>query len=466
MHRSKRITLLLCLLLVVCVATFAVTRMETHKEQIKAAGEVILEQAPEDMTALSWEYGEESLSFHRDEEGLWHWDEDDAFPVNEEAMAELLQWFSPLSSTFVISEVEDYSPYGLDDPACTITLTTDSGSHTITLGDFSQMDAQRYLSMGDGKAYLVAEDPMDAFQVTIRDLIQNDEVPQLTDVTGIAVSGPESYTISRQEDSGKSYSSDDLYFTEDRPLDTQRVESYLSKLESLNLTNYVTYNLSDEERAAYGMEAPELTVSVTYPGEAGEEAFTLHLSRDPEAVKEAEEAEEDTTIPCYARLGDSPIVYEISQSLYEDLTKAAYNDLRHQSLFWGDFTDVTEAVVTLEGSSYTLTTAVPEGAEPEDEDTHWYFEGKEVEIADFHSALNNLVADSFTEEKATGKEEISLTLRLNQEDFPEVSIQLYRYDGANCLAVVDGVPTALVKRVYMVDLIESVNAIVLNAPAQ
>ena len=59
-------------------------------------------------------------------------------------------------------------------------------------------------------------------------------------------------------------------------------------------------------------------------------------------------------------------------------------------------------------------------------------------------------------------EEISLVLHLNNENFPEVQIQLYRYDGTNCIAVVDGEPVSLVSRSLVVDLVEAVNSIVLN----
>ena len=69
---------------------------------------------------------------------------------------------------------------------------------------------------------------------------------------------------------------------------------------------------------------------------------------------------------------------------------------------------------------------------------------------------------SFTDEAPAQKEEISLTLHLDSEAFPTVEISLYRYDGSSCLAVVDGVPTALVERSQVVDLIEAVNSIVLN----
>lgn len=60
------------------------------------------------------------------------------------------------------------------------------------------------------------------------------------------------------------------------------------------------------------------------------------------------------------------------------------------------------------------------------------------------------------------KEEISLTVCLDNESYPQVSIALYRYDGAYCLAVVDGQPVSLVARTAVVSLIEAVHAIVLS----
>lgn len=58
-----------------------------------------------------------------------------------------------------------------------------------------------------------------------------------------------------------------------------------------------------------------------------------------------------------------------------------------------------------------------------------------------------------------------MTLHLEDENYPTVSIGLYRQDGSHCMAVVDGEPTALVARDEAVDLVEAVNAIVLNKAA-
>lgn len=98
----------------------------------------------------------------------------------------------------------------------------------------------------------------------------------------------------------------------------------------------------------------------------------------------------------------------------------------------------------------------------EDKENVWYYQKEEIETDDFRNALNSLSASEFTEEEPAGKEEISLTLQINSDNQPEVQIELYRYDGDNCLAVVDGTSVALVDRSYVVGLIEAVNSIVLN----
>ena len=89
-------------------------------------------------------------------------------------------------------------------------------------------------------------------------------------------------------------------------------------------------------------------------------------------------------------------------------------------------------------------------------------QGEELEMAGLRSAVRGLKANTFTDETPTQKEEIALTVYLEDENYPEVRIQLYRYDGKDCIAVVDGEPIALVERSYVVDLTEAVNSIVLN----
>ena len=477
MKRSKKLVVLLGVLGAACAATFGVTKYEEEKEQIKNSDEIILELAGDQVTALSWEYGTEYLAFHKDE--AWLYDEDEAFPVNEEKLMDMLKMFESFGVSFIIEEVEDFAQYGLDDPMCTITLTTAEQTYTLQLGDFSTMDSERYVSLGDGNVYLVKEDPFETFEVTISDMIDHDELPDFDQVNEIRFSGAEESQIVYEEDSTDTYCEEDVYFVkkeeENLPLDTAAVKQYLRTITNLGLEDYVTYNATEEELETYGMVEPELSVTVQHSWEDGEteqvmeETFVLHVSRDPEEIVEAEKAaetadaegvaaddEDDEKITAYARVGESQIVYQLASGQYEKLMAASYHDLRHQEVLSASFADINQIDISLEGADYTIMT---DGEA--DERVYLYGEEK-LEIAEFKDALEALTADSFTDEEPAEKEEISLVAHLDHENFPEVHIELYRYDGSFCLAVVDGEPVSLIERDQVVDLIEAVNSIVLG----
>lgn len=488
MKRYKRLGILVGLLVIACIATFALTRYEEKKEQISNSDAVILEIPTGSVQSLSWEYGSESLAFHK--EDAWVYDEDEAFPVDGEKIQSLLEPFAAFGVSFIIEEVEDYSQYGLDAPTCTIHLSTDAEDYTVKLGDFSKMDSKRYVDIGDGNVYLVSSDPMDQFEIVLSDLIDHDEMPAFAQVTQIRFTGTSSYSISYEAESTGSYSADDVYFTQEgNPLDTSRVLSYLNTIRYLNPTDYVTYNATEAELQAYGLDDPELTVSLdyTYENEDGEESsdtFVLNISRDPEELAAAEEAGEGE-VSAYIRVGESQIVYRVSSSDRQKLMAVSYDDLRHQEVFWADFGDVYQLDITLEDTRHTLTAITEDG-----EQTWYYGDAAEevpeetteevseaateetgeteepqreaLDITALQSALESLSADSFTGEAPTGKEEIRLTVYLDNENYPEVQITLYRYDGTYCLAVVDGESVSLVARSSVMNLVEAVQAIVLN----
>jgi len=470
MNRSKKLHILLGILIAACAVTFGVMQLEDRREQIKNSEDIILELSMDSIQSLSWEYGETALSFHKD--GTWLYDEDEAFPVSEERIEELLSQFEAFGVSFVIEDVEDYGQYGLDHPTCTIDLRTEDQSYQILLGNYSNMDSKRYVSIGDGNVYLVQNDPLDYFDTGLSDLIDNDELPAFNEITGIQFTGEENYSINYEEDSTNSYCEDDIYFAQRNgkslPLDTSRVKSYLRSVSGLSLTDYVSYNATEEELHTYGLDSPDLTVTVDYiledeDGKETQDTSVLHISRDPEEKRAAEEAaandEEDPaeeTVTAYARVGESKIIYRISSDGYKNLMAASYDDLRHQEVFWGDFADVQQIDISLEGETYTIT------SEKNDDDRIYYYQDEELEIQDLKNALKALTADSFTSESPKQKEEIGLTIHLDHENDPQISIKLYRYDGACCLATVDGKSVSLVERIAVVDLIEAVHAIVLQ----
>ena len=318
-------------------------------------------------------------------------------------------------------------------------------------------------------------DPLESFEVEISDVIRHDRIPGLEDVVQLESSGMESERIFYEEDSTSTYYAGDVYFMEreegNRPLDTARVNEYLDTVRGLNLKDYVEYNAGEEELSRYGLDVPELSLSIDYIAveegteEEREENFVLNISRDPawqeekeaegeETADEEETAEGDVT--AYARVGDSKIIYQITSEQYGRLMELSYDSLRHQELFWADFSDLYQLDILLEGETYSIT------SEMEEEKRTYYYQGEELELASIRSAVRGLKAGSFTDEEPVQKEEISLTLYLEYDNYPEIHIQLYRYDGKDCVAVVNGEPTALVERASVVDLMEAVNSIVLD----
>ncbi len=476
MDKTKKLGILVGLLAVICVIIFAVSRYETKQEKIKNSDAIIAEIDPETVTALSWENETSTLSFTKDGD-TWSYDEDDTFPVSEEAMTNLLSIFEEFGASFEIEDVEDYGQYGLDDPEGSVTLTytdADGAEQTLTveLGDYSKMDSQRYVSIGDDNVYLVTVDPMDYYAIELSAVADNDAVPSFDEIESMTIeSGDESYTIHYDAET-EGYTAEIDGSTVE--MDSSLVSSYLTSLSGLSLTDYTTYNAEDADLTEYGLDEPGITVTVNYTaededGNTSEESFVISLGmneEDAEALAEQEETEAESTstedteedaLSAYARVADSQFIYAIDTTSYETLMAGLSGDLRHQYVYYGAFSDIAQIDITLDGSAYTFTT------ETKDDTTTVSYEDEEIEdSAALQSAVTALVMTEFTSEAKEDQgntEEISMTLTF--ADGTQQEIVFNRYDGDTCEVIVDGSVLGYASRSSVVSLIEAVNAIVL-----
>ncbi len=454
MSKKKNIYILLSILVVVGIATVIVSNISLKKEKIKTSGEVVLEINPSDVTNLSWTIDDNTLSFSKDESFIY--DDDTSFPLDNTKIVDLLGIFKSFSSSFVIEEVTDYSQYGLDKPLCTINIETANKTYTIKLGNMSKMDEQRYVDIGDGNVYLAVSDPYDSYNVELSSLILNDEIPSMKEVTSITFKGNENYTITKQD--GISLCDDDMYFANGKALDNDLLDSYISTIKNLSLYDCVTYNVSEEELIEYGLDNPELEISLNYTSREGEEnqSISLYVSSNKEQLETynntLDEDKNINSVTRYIRVNNSKIIYTITSSTYDTLTSNAYNDLRHQEIFMGDFDSISSIDVTLENNNYRFI---------KNDDTYMYDDEK-IEITTLQNAITSLNADSFTNDVSTGQKEVSITLNLDNENYPTYKMDFYRYDGNKCLVYINDKPYAYVKRSAVVDIIEAINQIVLK----
>ncbi len=369
MKRSKRIGILLGILVLCCIATLVASQIQERQEQIQNSETVILSIPKDTVEKLSWCIENTDLAFHRDENNSWTYYNDPAFPVDDDIMASMLEIFETFSVTFVIENVKDFGQYGLDEPVGTIEFTAGDNSYTVQLGSFSTLDEQRYIDIGDGNVYLVSTDPMDTYDVELSDMIDHDEIPVIEKADTVTFTGSDGYSFTYKEDTTASYCAEDVYFWDSKPLDTENVDTYLYNLSYMELTEYVSYNATDEELTTYGLAEPALSVQVDYTVENEDEtttanSFTIHIGV---ITEEAEDEDEEPTTIGYARVGDSQIIYKLRKSDETSILAYSYDDLRHKDMFTADFETVTAIDITLEGTTYNLV-AAPSTDEDADED--------------------------------------------------------------------------------------------------
>lgn len=414
MNRNKKLLTLLLVLAALSLATLGAGRISEARETVEEEPQtVILSLEPEAVTSVVWEYSEE-LAFDREADG-WVRRDDPAFPVEESYLDTILQTLSQVVSAKTIEAVENWDTYGLQIPVCSVSLTAGQ-DYQLDIGIETTLGGQRYVSIGDGKVYLVDADILDPFRYGLYDLLKAQTMPQVEKVTAMEVTFADGgYTLSREENDGRSYSDVYEWFWENRALDTQLTESLIGTITNLNLTNCVEYNA--QNLTQYGLDAPRISVTVY---DSGTEAYTLEIGSSTDGL-------------CYVRLKDSAMVYALDESLYETLRYTTAAELLPDEVILLDWDTVTSVSVTLDGQRTALA---------------------EEKIPELREALTALSSTGYATGIAVeGSPEIALTFGVGSGT---VLLELYPYNSASCVAAINGEATVMVSRQDIAVLSETI----------
>ncbi|MCD8157224.1 MAG: DUF4340 domain-containing protein [Clostridiales bacterium] len=520
MKRKKKLLILVAVVAALCCVIGIEQAVTKHVDSINSTDEIILSMEQGSITNVTWTYEDETLSFEQTDE-VWYDSEDADFPVDQDTMADFLSWFEEVHACFIIDDVTDYSQYGLEDPQCTITLTTEDGETVVSVGDYSTMDEQRYIEIGDGKVYLVEDDILETVSTDRDTFMQQDEIPAIVTLEEMTVSGRTELDAVYDPDGTYSYTDSYNYYQVDggtyQMLDDSLVESYLSSLASLSLTDYMTYTASaEEDLSIYGLDDPAYTITVTGAAEVETEeeeseedeessdAATDEETEDSSAeteeietedvefvlyigvvTEESEEDGEEDTVTAYLRVGDSEIIYRLETTDYETIRSVSYNNLRPTAVLTADWDTVSGISFTVDGSAYEVSVMDQaeyeetygteeetdkesdeedsEDSETTEEDGYVYLiSDQKVEFDAVMSAADALTIDSFTDEESGETLEMSLTLRFPNEEYSSVEVAIYQYDSESCLVAIDGETIGLISRSSMVDLREELTSVVLG----
>ena len=316
--RGKSLLLLSLVLLLLLGATAAVMTLlpdeDTEAEESVNEGVEILTLKEEDASAINWTVNGETFAMDKDGED-WVLSSDPAFPLSQEHMSAIFTDLGGLLSYNTLENVTDLAEYGLDDPTAVIHVDdANKKLVTIHLGDAAPMDSLRYLSLGDGKVYMVSNAILQNYNVTLDDLMAYETIPTFKNHKSIRVISGDAVLELNCQTNSQNGEKTSIWTCGEQELDAEKVKTFCDNISSLSWLDCEGYGISDF--APYGLDAPSVTAAVLWHEDDGTElSFTLEIGADKDESS------------CYARIAGSDMVYSIDRSVRDALTQTTVSDL-------------------------------------------------------------------------------------------------------------------------------------------
>lgn len=317
--QNRTLIILVVLLAILCVGYVGIVKYKEVQDQKQQeaseaeeeANKIVLNQM-DNVAAISFNTADGQLSFHAHDD-VWHYDGDEAFPLNTTKLNTILNSMNPLEATRKLEETEDLSNYGLTEPSNTVTITDNAGNQKVlNIGSMNEYSGDYYASIaGDDSVYTIGSTLVSGLDVTLDDLLQLDTIPYLTEsqITQIEYkTATESVVYKKEErvveaeetqeatDSSETTSASEettaseteTVWTETRNgatidlSDSTKITDAISSISQLTMNSCEAYNVSAEQFASYGLdEANSKDIIITYNDTTSEteeqKTVTLHI---------------------------------------------------------------------------------------------------------------------------------------------------------------------------------------------
>ena len=276
---------------------------------------------------LTYFNGETTLSFERDDLGIWRWTADRALPLDDSVILDILEQLSSWNPQQTLTDSESLENSGVSEPTGSITATTVSGSYTkLVFGSTANDGSSDYVRLNDDEStvYVIDGTLSDLMDIPVYDMCRLPSMPVLEEsrirsiiirgaaqqdgAAGIVTSltaqhGDDGYTTWRFEGANVS--------------DLPEVRSLLEDLTALRFEKCVDYNPSAEAASLCGFDSPAAILQISYVTESGSEQ-TLELvvgNRLPDQSGR------------YTRMGSESTLYLLVTDLLDPLMTIAANGL-------------------------------------------------------------------------------------------------------------------------------------------
>lgn len=267
MKRGKKLLILAICLAVVSVAAWGATKLFATEDKIVPMNEGDTIFALGDAKTLSWVYEDAQIQFDISGEP-WICAQDETYVISKLYQTDILDQLTALKSQKVITQPGDLADYGLTKPICTVT----ADEKVLLFGDATAVGSHRYVSVGDGKVYLVSDTALFPFRHSLEEMMEIPSLPDLSVVTALTIT-TEAETLELICDADGNWQ---LYDGQELVSVAPDVgESLTGYLKKLRLTDCADIDLQEME--AYGLDVPCATYHISYTDETAEGTLILMI---------------------------------------------------------------------------------------------------------------------------------------------------------------------------------------------
>lgn len=267
----RTLAVLACVALLLSIA-LAVLSYEKAPEVLPA----LTQFSQAEITAVAYTNYSGTQSFVKTN-GVWQLEGDPAFPVNGTLLQGMLSTLCSVIPQEVMDD-PDLEELGLTAPQCTISVTTATGSHTVTVGSMNALTEQLYVQLED-TVYLTDAALLQAFNGSLLDLALQDSIPTPKDQQRVEISNAGNSVVlscigsETGGDEGAWFVEQDGVFT---LADQDAAYNYYFLTWDMRWLSTAGYITDNSQLAAYGLDDPQVRYSLTYGGKT----FQLILGAD------------------------------------------------------------------------------------------------------------------------------------------------------------------------------------------
>lgn len=175
-RQKKQLLILVGALILIIMAWFGVTLIPEEEKTEEVMSYQVSDLEKDAVTKMTYTNEQGTFSFFKDGEE-WLYEADRSINIEESTIENMVGKLASYASEHRITEVEDISIYGLNEPKYTILLSDGTTTYTMFIGDYNATTYTYYMCLENdlSNVYTVQSSDVTVFGNVLEDLIVEEE---------------------------------------------------------------------------------------------------------------------------------------------------------------------------------------------------------------------------------------------------------------------------------------------------